>query len=291
MPFSENLRPAGVVVPLVTCGVLLLTVAACAPQDPAPAPPIDPPAADQPALTAAGAENPSPADAAEPLGLRFVSPNIGPTAGGNDVTIDGWGFAAYPRISFGGVPAWIRSVTPAEVRVTVPAPAEPVAAGATLTVDVTVTNPPQGAEDPASETLTRSYSYVDASAGDSTVAGSPSPPPETAPPAETATPAEPAATGAPSAEPDRPPSLVAHFGYDIVADSEHCPSPDTGVRFIDRSTGGVTEWWWDFGDGHKSREQHVEHCYSAPGMRSVTLIVTNAEESATTSEIVTVGME
>lgn len=268
-------------------GFLLLAVAACAPQDPAPEP-AAPAAVEPPAVEpAASAPGESATAAPEPLALRFVTPNLGPAAGGNDVTIDGRGFAEYPRVAFGGEPAWVRSVTPTEIRVTVPAPAEPVVGG-TRTVDVTVTNPPQGAEAPVSQTLTRSYSYVDGS-GSQVAEEAPIPPPPAPAPLPGPSP-EPAA-GAPGEEAPQPPSLVARFSYDTVTDAEDCPPPNTSVRFTDRSTGGVTEWRWDFGDGSTAQEQHVEHCYSVPGMRSVTLIVSNGEESATTSEIVTAGME
>ncbi len=283
---------SGVAVPAVS-GLLLFASVACTPQEPAGLEP--PPAvAEETAVTPGSGENTiqEPATSApEALALRFVSPNIGPAAGGNDVTIDGRGFGEYPRIAFGGVPAWIRSVTPTEIRVTVPPPEEPVTAS-TLTVDVTVINPPQGSEGPVSETLARSYSYVDAAAGLAAKEDAPEPPPAgEAPPAVT----EVAAGGTASTPIEQAttpePTLVASFSFEILTDSEDCPPPSTSIRFTDRSTGSVTEWWWEFGDGRSARERHPEHCYSVPGMRSVTLIVSNAEESATTSKIVTAGME
>ncbi len=272
-------------------GLLLLAAVACTPQEPAGQEPA--PAVVETAVPAGSVvvtpETPA-ASVPEALALRFVSPNLGPAAGGNDVTIDGQGFDAYPRIAFGGVQAWVRSVTPAEIRVTLPPPAETVPAGETLIVDVTVTNPPRGSEEPVSATLSRSYSYVAAAPP---TAG----PPTGVPPAATAT-QEPASEPRPKAVETPPtaaataePTLIASFSFEIVTDADDCPPPNTSIRFTDRSTGGVTEWWWELGDGDTSKEQHNQHCYTVPGMRSVTLTVGNADESASTSKIVTAGME
>ncbi len=268
----------------------MLVAAACNPGKPAaPESAVVP---DQPAVSAASVEpSQAPPDPVpEPLALRFVSPNIGPAAGGNDVTLDGRGFGEYPRIAFGGVQAWIRSVTPTGIRVTVPPPDEPVAAGGTLVVDVTVTNPPEGSAAPVSEILTRSYSYVGASTG---------PPAAAAPPPAEAVPEQPEIAGAPPTAGDgaadekagaRQPTLVANFSFEILTDDADCPPPNTLIHFTDRSTGGPTEWWWEFGDGDSSKERNSDHCYSAPGMRSVTLTVSNADELASASKIVTAGM-
>lgn len=231
----------------------------------------------------------------EPLVLRFVSPNIGPPAGGNEVKIDGQGISKYPRIFFGDVQAWIVSVTPTEIRVSVPPQVEPVAAGGTLTVDVTVRNPPVGSSALASETLPQAYSYIDTSAPPVTeeVAEPLPKAPEPTPPVVKATAAaESAKTESPSPAAAAPTSnLVASFSFETLSDSAECPEPNTSIRFTDRSTGGATEWWWDFGDGSTSEQRHQEHCYTVPGLRSVTLTVSNAEGSATTSKIVIAGME
>jgi PKD repeat protein len=60
---------------------------------------------------------------------------------------------------------------------------------------------------------------------------------------------------------------VARFAY----------APNRGkaplqVQFTDQSTGNVTAWEWDFGDGSTSTEQHPRHTYVATGVKSVTLI-------------------
>lgn len=51
------------------------------------------------------------------------------------------------------------------------------------------------------------------------------------------------------------------------------------VAFTDRSLAGsgtVASWFWDFGDGNMSTQQHPSHTYTAAGGYSVTLKVTNS---------------
>ncbi len=300
---SSTTGPRGIAGVLFTVIVL-----ACSPQTPEVREPAAPTADPPPPATVTRVERPPaspPPTTPEPLALRFVSPNIGPTTGGNDVTIDGRGFADYPQVTFGGQHAWIRSVTPTEIRVTVPAPARQVPAGDTLVVDVTIANPPEGNEGSASQTLARSYSYVSASpppdppapatVAPATVAPATvtEPPPADNTPASADPPTAVAdAVQTPPAEPATvgPSSLVASFDFEMLQEAEGCPPPGTAVRFTDRSSGDVTEWWWDFGDGATSKARHNDHCYSAPGMRSVSLTVSNDDESASTSKIVTAGM-
>ncbi|MDD3545718.1 MAG: PKD domain-containing protein, partial [Kiritimatiellae bacterium] len=43
------------------------------------------------------------------------------------------------------------------------------------------------------------------------------------------------------------------------------------VAFTDLSTGNVTAWAWDFGDGNTSTDRNATHTYAAPGLYSVTL--------------------
>ncbi len=287
---------------LVVTGLITLSTASCYPQNPNGretgaelGAPTGPESATTTRAQASAETSPSNAPATafeEPISLRFVSPNVGPAAGGNEVTIDGQGFDQYPRIAFGGVPAWIRSVTPTEIRVTVPPPRSPIAEP--FIVDVTVTNPPRGASGPVSRTLARAYSYeaaglsVAENVPEQTKVGAVPVAEQNAGTAETSenTPGD-AATATTTPQP----ALVASFRFESVEVSSECPPGDVSIRFIDRSTGGPTEWWWDFGDGNNSKERHQEHCYSTPGMRSVTLTVSNAQEFASTSKIVTVGME
>jgi PKD repeat protein len=50
------------------------------------------------------------------------------------------------------------------------------------------------------------------------------------------------------------------------------PSPLT-VTFQHRSTGKITHWYWDFGDGSISRRRHPVHEYLKAGQYSVSLTV------------------
>jgi PKD repeat protein len=55
-------------------------------------------------------------------------------------------------------------------------------------------------------------------------------------------------------------------------------SPTTGpapleVQFSDQSSGVITSWLWDFGDGDTSTEQHPAHTYLGPGTFTVSLTV------------------
>jgi PKD domain/IPT/TIG domain len=280
---------------------LLMLAAGCDRVDSAaraPAPPaVEPAAGEDPVPDPAATPTPA---VVEPLALRFVTPNIGPPGGGNEVIIDGRGFDAYPRVAFGGVQAWIRSVTATEITVTVPPPERAPAAGEARVVDVRVTNPPVGSEGPVSETLVRAYSYLapegepagDETTGDDAPAGDevpdradlkPKPAQDATLPAGEAPGEPPAAATAPT--------LVAGFTVETVTGAEGCPPPSTAVRFTDRSTGAVSAWFWEFGDGSTSEERHPEHCYRVPGMRSVSLTVSGGGASATASAIVIAGME
>ncbi|WP_235855673.1 PKD domain-containing protein [Methanofollis fontis] len=48
------------------------------------------------------------------------------------------------------------------------------------------------------------------------------------------------------------------------------------VQFTDTSMNAPTAWWWKFGDGATSDEQHPVHVYRAEGNYTVTLAVSNA---------------
>jgi gliding motility-associated-like protein len=50
---------------------------------------------------------------------------------------------------------------------------------------------------------------------------------------------------------------------------------NTPVTFTDNSTGNVTNWHWDFGDGDSSNIQNPVHIYPNNGNYNITLIVTD----------------
>ena len=57
------------------------------------------------------------------------------------------------------------------------------------------------------------------------------------------------------------------------------------VRFTDRSTGGPTSWFWDFGDGGNSTEKNPEYTYEIPGIYNVTLNASRADDVDTIIKI------
>ncbi|HEX3013129.1 MAG TPA: PKD domain-containing protein, partial [Methanobacterium sp.] len=56
------------------------------------------------------------------------------------------------------------------------------------------------------------------------------------------------------------------------------------VAFTDKSTGTPTKWKWSFGDGASSTEQSPKHQYLQEGNYKVTLKVTNAAGSSTSTK-------
>lgn len=65
------------------------------------------------------------------------------------------------------------------------------------------------------------------------------------------------------------------------------------VSFTDQSTGTVTGWMWDFGDGNTSTQQNPTHTYANPGQYTICLTVDNngcSDVSCTTTSVV-VGVE
>ncbi len=77
--------------------------------------------------------------------------------------------------------------------------------------------------------------------------------------------------------PPPPAPPVASFDIDIPTGN----APLT-VGFTDTSTGTVSTWLWDFGDGTISSGQNASHTFMTPGQYSVSLTVTNAGGSDTT---------
>ncbi len=73
-----------------------------------------------------------------------------------------------------------------------------------------------------------------------------------------------------------PPAPVAGFGSDVQ--SGEIP---LDVAFFDSSTGSITAWAWDFGDGGMSTATDPTHTYTVAGTYDVTLTVTGPGGSDT----------
>src|SRR5262245_2584323 len=93
-------------------------------------------------------------------------------------------------------------------------------------------------------------------------------------------------TSTPSAGASSPPTPVADFSA----------TPSTGpmplaVQLSDASTGSLSTWAWDFGDGATNSTQNPQHTYSTAGSYTVSLTVSGAggSNSTTKSNFVTVS--
>jgi PKD repeat protein len=84
----------------------------------------------------------------------------------------------------------------------------------------------------------------------------------------------------PAKTPPLPPAPTAAF------DSSAAPLV---VTFTDQSTGVITDWSWDFGDGETSTDQNPTHTYATHGDYLVTLTVTGSGGVDATSSTITVN--
>ncbi|RXA15078.1 PKD domain-containing protein [Methanosarcina sp. MSH10X1] len=84
--------------------------------------------------------------------------------------------------------------------------------------------------------------------------------------------------------PVQPVYPVANFSSNITSDYVFLSVP---VQFTDRSENAI-EWKWDFGDGSGSTKQNPTHVYSAAGIYTVTLEVSNS--NGTDSKLATVNV-
>jgi len=87
------------------------------------------------------------------------------------------------------------------------------------------------------------------------------------------------ATFAPTAPP-----LAAAFTWGPAA-----PTTNDTVAFTDQSTGGVSSWYWTFGDGSFSTQQNPSKRYPSPGNYGVTLAVTRGSDTTYVTKTVSVA--
>lgn len=98
-------------------------------------------------------------------------------------------------------------------------------------------------------------------------------------PAPTRPPAPAPATQPPGPQPTRVPVAATPTVRPSLPVAHFLASPISGlapleVSFADRSTGAITAWAWDFGDGSTSNARNPGHTFDAPGVYGVTLTVT-----------------
>ncbi|HJQ39756.1 MAG TPA: PKD domain-containing protein [Thermoanaerobaculia bacterium] len=67
------------------------------------------------------------------------------------------------------------------------------------------------------------------------------------------------------------------------------PTTNDDVTFLDQSTGGVTSWYWTFGDGTISQQQNPSKRFAAPGSYPVTLSITRGTEAANLTKTIFVA--
>jgi len=77
---------------------------------------------------------------------------------------------------------------------------------------------------------------------------------------------------------------------DFVGDPLAGNAPLT-VQFTDKSTGAITSWSWDFGDGETSTDQNPSHTYANHGTYTVALTVENTTgpDTETKTDYITVS--
>lgn len=81
------------------------------------------------------------------------------------------------------------------------------------------------------------------------------------------------------------------YSYDSppIAGFHTTPAHTLTVICTDLSFGNPTSWHWDFGDGTSSTEQNPTHTYASPGTYTITLTVTNAYGTDSSSQTLRVA--
>ena len=80
------------------------------------------------------------------------------------------------------------------------------------------------------------------------------------------------------------------YSETAATSAEFSANPTSGnapleVTFTDESTGQITSWGWDFGDGGTSAEQNPTHTYYEPGSYTVSLTVMGPNGSDTKTKV------
>ena len=69
--------------------------------------------------------------------------------------------------------------------------------------------------------------------------------------------------------------LTADFEVNLNSQTSYLEA-----AFLDRSSGEIASWRWDFGDGTTSYEQNPTHTYGSPGWYTVRLTITGPERGS-----------
>ncbi|MCF8373245.1 MAG: PKD domain-containing protein [Bacteroidales bacterium] len=72
--------------------------------------------------------------------------------------------------------------------------------------------------------------------------------------------------------------LSTHLEANFATSTTFAGVGDT-IQFTDLSTGYVSDWLWDFGDGTTDSVQNPQHLYQTPGTYSVSLTISNYDQS------------
>ncbi|HPD33645.1 MAG TPA: GEVED domain-containing protein [Bacteroidota bacterium] len=84
-------------------------------------------------------------------------------------------------------------------------------------------------------------------------------------------------------------NLINNIDADFEVDKTKGKAP-LEINFIDKSTGYITDWNWDFGDGESSLQQNPVHIYTVPGIYTVKLSISykNVSMSKVKENLITV---
>jgi len=85
-------------------------------------------------------------------------------------------------------------------------------------------------------------------------------------------------------------SLHLNINAEFSFSPEH-PEVGDNISFSDLSTGKITNYTWNFGDGNVSYEKNPVHSYSSEGNYTVTLTVSCHSFSDSTSSLITVAKQ